>query len=155
MSYATNTTVSVERSRAEIEKIIVRAGARKFASMITEREAVVGFALHGKYVKFVLPLPDRDNKEFKYSHGGTKPRNLEGQFKEWEQACRSRWRSLLLSIKAKLEAVEAGITTFEAEFLAHFVTPGGQTIGEQLIPQLEEMAKNGKMPSLMLLEGRT
>ena len=35
-----------------------------------------------------------------------------------DQACRQRWRALLLVIKAKLEAVTAGISTVETEFLA-------------------------------------
>lgn len=74
----------------------------------------------------------------------------EEAYREWEQACRSRWRSLCLCIKAKLEAVEAGITSFEKEFLAHIVLPSGQTMGEYAIPHLEEMVTNGRMPQLML-----
>jgi hypothetical protein len=35
-------------------------------------------------------------------------------------------------IKAKLEAVAAGITIFEDEFLAHIVLPGGQTVAETI-----------------------
>lgn len=158
MAYAEDTSVSVERSRAEIEKIIVRAGAEKFASMISENEAVIGFALRGKYVKFVLPLPRRDDKRFTHRKPGgvnvkvSIPRNSDEAYKAWEQGCRAKWRALGLCIKAKLEAVEAGITSFEAEFLAHFVTPGGQTMGERIIPQLDEMAKSGKMPILRLME---
>jgi hypothetical protein len=34
-----------------------------------------------------------------------------------------RWRALLLMIKAKVEAVESGVVTFEDEWLAHFVLP--------------------------------
>jgi hypothetical protein len=156
MSYAEDTSVSVEKSRAQIEAMIVRAGASKFASMISEGESIIGFALHGKHVKFVLPLPDRNSRRFTHRKPGghhiTKeyPRSPDDAYKAWEQACRSRWRALGLCIKAKLEAVEAGITTFEAEFLAHFVTPGGSTIGERVIPQLEEMAKSGKLPPLLL-----
>jgi hypothetical protein len=53
-------------------------------------------------------------------------------------------------VKAKLEAVESGITTFEAEFLAHFGVPGGGTFGEWAIPQLEKASRTGKMPTLAL-----
>lgn len=159
MAYAQDTSVSVEKSRAEIEKIIVRAGASKFASVISENEAVIGFALRGKYVKFVLPLPNRNDRKFTHRRPGggktEKPRPQEDAYRQWEQGCRSRWRALGLCIKAKLEAVEAGITSFEAEFLSHFVVPGGGTVGEMLIPQLEEMASRGKMPTMLLLEGPT
>jgi len=53
-------------------------------------------------------------------------------------------------VKAKLEAVDSGITTFEAEFLAHFVIPGGGTFGEYAIPQIEEVSKTGQMPLLAM-----
>lgn len=64
----------------------------------------------------------------------------------WEQACRQRWRALSLCIKAKLEAVAAGITTFEHEFLAHFLTGDGRTVGDHIIPQLGQF----NAPSLVL-----
>jgi hypothetical protein len=39
-------------------------------------------------------------------------------------------------IKAKLEAVASGITTFDEEFLAHVVLETGETVAEQMIPKL-------------------
>ena len=50
---------------------------------------------------------------------------------------RQRWRALALCIKAKLEAVECGITSFEEEFLAHVVMPNGQTFGKLALAQIE------------------
>ena len=40
-----------------------------------------------------------------------------------EQERRRLWRALLLNIKAKLEAVESGISVFDEEFMAHIVLP--------------------------------
>jgi hypothetical protein len=158
-TYAQDTSVSVERSRAEIEATLARYGATRFAYMVGERDAVIGFMANGKFVKFTLPLPNPNDDTFRiqkfYRMGTllrTAPRSPELARKEWEQACRSKWRSLYLCIKAKLEAVSAGITTFEAEFLAHFVVPGGGTLGDRIIPQLAELQKSGRMPQLMLLE---
>ncbi len=158
-TYAADTLVSVERSRAEIETTLSRYGASRFGYMVGANEAVIGFMAHGKFIKFVLPLPDPNNPEFtvqNYTYLGrvtrTAARAPEAARKLWEQACRSKWRSLGLAIKAKLNAVEEGITTFETEFLAHIVTPGGQTIGERFIPQLDQMQRTGKMPSMMMLE---
>lgn len=154
MSYAVTTDVSVERSRAEIEKLISRAGASKFMVGADQQCAAVAFVLRGKTVRFTLPLPDRNAKEFTHTrrnqHSALYPRRPEEAFKAWEQGCRSRWRALCLCIKAKLEAIEAGITTFEAEFLAHFVLPNGQTFGEHAIPLLEEEVKQGRMPQLQI-----
>ena len=67
----------------------------------------------------------------------------------WEQACRQRWRPLLLIIRAKLEAVESDITTLESEFLANIVLPNGGTVGDWLVPQIEEVYGTGRMPPML------
>lgn len=159
ITYAQDTSVPVEKSRAEIEGTLARYGASRFGYMTDERSAMIGFVMNGKAIKFVLPLPNPAAEEFTiqiYTYRGREtsraPRAPEGARKLWEQACRSRWRSLSLCIKAKLEACAAGITDFETEFLAHIVTPGGQTIGQRMLPQLEEMQRSGKMPVLQLNE---
>jgi DNA repair photolyase len=150
MAYATDTDVPVEKSRAEIERLLQRAGAEEFGSMLNTKSAIIAFRLRGKMVRFTLPLPNRNAEAFTHTPGRKKLRSEAEAHKAWEQGCRSRWRALCLCIKAKLEACETGITTFESEFLAHFVIPGGKTYGEVAIPALEEATKHGKMPQLML-----
>lgn len=66
-----------------------------------------------------------------------------------EKAMRQRWRALALVVKAKLEAVESGITTFEDEFLAHIVLPDGSTVGEFMVPQIELAYRTAVMPSVL------
>ena len=68
-----------------------------------------------------------------------------------EQAQRQRWRALLLVIKAKLEAIEAGIATFEDEFLAYTMLPSGETVGEWVSPQLDKVYEKGVMPATLRL----
>lgn len=67
-----------------------------------------------------------------------------------DQAARQRWRALLLCLKAKLEAVECGITTFEEEFMAHIVMPDGSTFGKWAGPQLQDMRERGEMPKSLM-----
>ena len=150
MSYATNTSVSVEKTRAEIESVLVKHGAGRFGYMTEENKAVIIFVAKNVAVRFELPLPARNDKQFWLTPRRGRKRTEGDAYKEWEQACRSLWRALLLCIKAKLEACEAKITTFEAEFLAHIVLPDGKTMGEVAIPQLEAMCASGKMPTLQL-----
>lgn len=136
MAYAETTTVPVDRTRAEIEKILLRANASKIASSYEDGLAIIGFQMRQRFVRFNLLLPARDDERFSFTKHG-KYRADKDRFKSWEQACRSRWRALYLCIKAKLEAIEAGITTFDQEFLAHIVIPGDSaTFGEVLIPKL-------------------
>jgi hypothetical protein len=146
MSYARKTKVPIDRSKSEIEKILVRYGASQFAYASKDGQAVILFQVQEKRVRFNLPLPHMgqfDNKKT--------PRPREVVIKAWEQACRERWRALALVIKAKLEAVESGITVFEEEFLAHLVTSGGQTVGERMLPEIAESLK--RSASLPMLPG--
>ena len=62
---------------------------------------------------------------------------------------RQRWRALVLIVKAKLEAIEAGISTLEREFLADIIMPNNQTVGQWLAPQIEQVYLTGKMPPLL------
>src|SRR5262245_44396717 len=87
------------------------------------------------------------------AEGGTG--SPDAAFKEWEQACRQRWRALALAIKAKLEAVESGIATFEEEFLAYVVMPDGQTVGQHVLPNVERAYSTGQMPPLLSAIGGT
>jgi len=54
-----------------------------------------------------------------------------------------------LAIKAKLECVEAGITTLEQEFMAHILLPNGSTVGEVVLPEIEASYQNKTMPPLL------
>lgn len=153
MSYAADTSVPVDRSRAEIESTLKRYGATHFGYMTDPHRAVIMFQARGRSVRFSLSLPDRrlfaDRTDKRT--GLRKPRTMTEIDKAYEQACRTRWRALALVIKAKLEAVVSGITTFENEFLAHVVLPTGGTVGEWLAPQLEASYKSGGMPSMLAL----
>lgn len=149
--YAANTSVSSELSRIEIEKTLIRYGADNFAYAISAGKALIGFTMHERQIKFVLPLPDKE--EFKLTPTG-RERSENSLYEAWEQACRQRWRALNLVIKAKLEAVECGISVFEDEFMANIVLPGGQTVSDFMKPQIEEAYLSGAVPKMLpLLEG--
>ena len=145
--YAEKTQVSSAQSRAEIERTLARYGATGFVYGWQEDRALVGFQMRGKQIRFILPLPDRNDPEFVYTPARGKQRSPEQQEAAYEQAVRQRWRALV--IKAKLEAVEAGITIFEEEFMAHIVLPDGRTVGQYMLPQIEETYQSGRMPALL------
>jgi hypothetical protein len=63
---------------------------------------------------------------------------------------RRLWRVLLLTIKSKCEAVENGLVGFDEEFLSFVVVPGeNRTIGELLVPQLDEVYRTRHLPPLL------
>jgi hypothetical protein len=149
--FAQDTTVSVEKSKAEIEGLLTRYGATSFMSGLNQVEAVIAFEMKDRKVMFRLPLPDRQSKQFwEYKRGYSAYRREEkSALQQWEQACRSRWRALALAIKAKLEAVSIGITTFEDEFLAHIVMPDGLTVGQHTRPRIAAAYESGQVQPLL------
>jgi hypothetical protein len=144
--YAETTQVSSDRSRAEIERILTRYGASAFAYGWEKGSSSVMFEMASRRIVLRLPLPDE--AEFTLTPTGKK-RSAAQVKQTYEQAVRQRWRALALVIKAKLEAIEAGISTVEDEFLAHLALPGGGTVGEWLAPQLDTAYAQQKMPSLL------
>lgn len=145
--YAENTTVSSEQSRGEIERTLLRYGAGQFMYGWDQDKAIIGFTLDNRQVKFTLAMPDRNDSDFTHHSRGR--RTEDASLKLWEQACRQRWRALALVVKAKLEAVAAGISEFETEFLGHIVLPNGQTTAEWIAPQIADAYDHGAMPQML------
>lgn len=123
--YAQGTTVSVDRSRAEIERALVRYGASGFGYGWERRPsgefAAISFGFQERRIRLDIPMPEDPREQ------------------------RQRWRAVLLVIKAKLEAVESGIGTLDGEFLANVVTDDGMTIGDKLLPRLSEATRSGRL----------
>ena len=147
--FASDTSVSVEKSRAEIERILSRYGAACFGYYCEPRRALIQFQIADRRIQFILPIPDKDSK--RYTEHSRGQRTDAARWAMWEQDCRQRWRALCLVIKAKLEAVDCGITTLEEEFLAHIVLPDGRTVGQAAIPAIAEVYATGLMPRGILM----
>lgn len=125
--YAARTKVPADKTRLEIEAMMRGRGADQFFSGADADRAVLAFRLNGRHIRFTMPLGDARS----------------------EQHRRSRWRALLLVIKAKLEAIDIGILTIEDAFLADTVLPDRRTVAEIMQPQIESAYSTGKMPPLL------
>lgn len=149
--YAENTTVPAERSQAEIQQTLRRYGATGFvfAQDDERHQAMIQFRAQGRMVKLVLPLPDPDDEAFRLTPQRRTPRSPQKRREAYEQEVRRRWRSLALFVKATLEAVEAGIITFDRAFLAHLMLPDGRTVAQHLQPRIETAYATGEMPALL------
>lgn len=148
-TYAASTDVSSDRSRAEIERTLTRYGADQFAYMTSRERAVIAFVANDRQVRFELALPDRADPEFTHHSRGA--RTSSAAEAAYEQAVRQRWRALALVVKAKLEAVDAGIVSFEQEFMAHMVLPGGATVFETMAPAVARAYVTGDVRPLLQL----
>lgn len=100
-----------------------------------ERETVI--------VGFKMPTP---RGERRVQLEVPMPHELEvGTKAKVDAATRQRWRVLVLVLKAKLEAVASGISTLEAEFLANVVMHDGRTIGQAILPRMNEAVESGRL----------
>jgi len=140
-SYAKTTSVPVANSQAEIRHTLEKYDATGFMFGESNGSALCAFEMKSRRVKFVIPIPV-------YGKAKTDKGHIMGK-DQCAQRERSAWRCLLLAIKAKLECVASGISTFEEEFMAHIVLPNGQTIGNAILPQIEQSYKTGNMPPLL------
>lgn len=148
MAYAEKTTVPIEKSKADIERILRKAGADQFVSG-WDREKGVGriqCKLDGIFLQFSITAPEPD----RFRKTGTGRMRDEDALKTvLEKEEQRRWRGLLLVIKAKLEMIQTGQTTIQDEFMANILLPNQKTVGEWIAPQLAKAYERGTMPKLL------
>jgi len=134
--YAEGTEVPVERSKAELDRILSKhgAGQRGILDDDVAGRAIVMFALEGRQYRIDVPLPSK--KEFRAE-------------RQHEQRVRERWRALILMVKAKLELCALGVSTVEREFLADLVLPDGQRVHAALMTGIRKAYETGTMPPLL------
>lgn len=127
LMYAAKTRIDSNQTRNQIEAMLKKHGAKKIACAFDdeERSVIIAFIIGVSSIKMTLPIPSS---------------KVEMQ----------RWRLLFLVVKAKLEAIEGGITTLEKEFLADVVTRNGATVYERHRVEIDTMLTTGEPPKLML-----
>lgn len=137
--YAAKTKVTPEATRLEIERTLQRYGASGFGYMSTPDRASLMFILNGRNVRVSISMPAPVSPVD--AIGRRRP--ADAAKTGHDQACRQRWRALYLVIRAKLEAIDAGISTVDEEFLANVVMPDGRTVGEHALPRVEQAYLTG------------
>ncbi len=147
MSYAEGTEVPVERSRAEVERILSRYGADQFFYGCDPRGAMVAFRAKGRSIRFLVPFPPIEQFR-KSEHRFPRTRTPQQAEAAREVEIRRRWRALSLAIKAKLEAVSSGIATFETEFMPYTMLTNGKTVAEALLPEVNRALASSAMPQV-------
>lgn len=134
--YAEDTSVPVERSQAEIEKLLRQNGAEKFMRGEDGDREVIACWLNQRQVMFELPYPDPAKHK-------TKERQARRR--------RAQWRAMLLCIKAKFVSVEAGVESFEEAFLAQIVVPTqngrAERVGRMAMAQIALAYEKGTVPN--------
>jgi hypothetical protein len=131
--YAQETTVSIEKSQQELSRVLRAAGADQVVLAWDSAQGTgVRFHMQGRFAQLMVPPPsEKRMKELK----AWRPRWSDLDRLEQEQ--RRSWRALILLVKAKLEAIAAGITTAEREFMPDLLMDDGRRLEEWALPALE------------------
>jgi hypothetical protein len=108
MTYAAHTKVAAAKTKMEMESLVTKYGAKGFATGWQGKSARVEFLCRDRHIRFTIEVPDG------------------------AQAERTRWRMLLLLVKAKLTAVDAKVVSFEEAFATDIVMPDGRTVWETI-----------------------
>lgn len=148
--YAEGSSVSISKSREEIEKLLKKYGATGFMygeeTTSGKTTAAVGFQMRGRHYRLLLPYPMPEKLRYTPGH----IRRTDAQMEAAHQAEIKRlWRSLTLLIKAKLEAVHSEITSIEHEFQPDTVLSNNQTFYEWAEPQITKTYESGEMPPFL------
>jgi len=170
MSFAEGTSVSVEKSKSELERLLVKHGAKQYGTAHDEENgtAVVYFKMSDRHIRLTIPVPpltnwpDPTKASYQQKVRGKTPRTwdrmgAEGRASwvraQWEQASRTRWRCMILIVKAKLEHIALGMSDVQSEFLADITLPDGRSVAELLKPAIDRAYLEGKMPPLLAAAG--
>jgi len=134
MKYAKTTKVSIENSQIEIQKLLRKYGATRYA--IDWENNNILFELFGRSVRIHVKDPNINDKEIQLTPSGYQrnPTSIQTAF---DQAKRQMWRVMLLFLKSTLEAIDMGVIELDQAMFPYFLLPNGKTVAEQLIPQLK------------------
>lgn len=165
--YAAGTSVSTEKTIADIKAQLRRFGAQAIATLETGSRLALVFEVpdeaQGATYRFgvTMPLPPFDPKEFqpKANNAATKGRAgaslAAATEKRYQQEVARRYRSLLLIITGKLVAVEEGAESLQQAFWTYLMLPGhgagqpGGTLYEATQEPVRRAYLTGQMPDLL------
>lgn len=153
--YAEGTEVPVEKSRDELEKLLDRHGATEVMLHRDADRTTIIYRMNQRMVRQVVEYPEAQLYKQHTPKGRHWPvtRSAEDVKRMQEAEWRRRWRAQVLILKAKLELIASGGSTFEREFLADTLLPNGETVGEAMLPRIAEAYTTGQMPRLLLGPG--
>jgi hypothetical protein len=116
--------------------MLIGCGASDFRIASEHGKAAVAFRSGEHRFRLVLPNPGAADPLATGGHDPLQPASRGQESKTALDATRQSWRQLSLLIRAKLEAVSAGIVTFDEEFLAYMLMPGGRTVFQAASPAI-------------------
>lgn len=136
--YANKTKVPVSQSINAVRSLLQKHGADAVAIIETNKGAACQFVFEDKQYKMVVHYPSEDNDIVKYSPQG-KLRTESQIASEIESEKRRVWRSLLLFLKAAIEAHYSQVVDLKRSLLSSMVLKSGKTFYQEVEPRLAQL----------------
>jgi hypothetical protein len=149
--YASNTKVSVEKSRQEINRLLKQWGASGFrwTDDMEHDQVMLEFVWRPQedgamfQARFTLKLPDSDDLRAEATHKRTGQFLEDKYYRLLEDQGRQEHRALALLLKAIFVGVEEGIISPEQVFLPFLVDKHGNTVSDYALGHLDLLHKDG------------
>jgi len=101
---------------SELEKLLLEHNVTIFGYERRDELAIVRFRMNDTKLRLIVPMPNWDDDVYKLTPSRHEIRSITERRRLYWRDVAAKWRAMKNLIAAKLEGVEAGITTFDAEF---------------------------------------
>ena len=159
--YAQGTDVPVDRSIAEMRRLLASAGEVRFATEEGPARYSLMAELGGRWYAFHVDRPDwHDWKQF-FSRGSLWERTEREAEKMAAAEHRRRWRVLCFLLKAKVVATEDGTVDegdgvnedLARELIPYVMLPDKSTVGDHFEREMAAFYASGRMPRALPAPG--
>lgn len=116
-----STKVAVSKSQDDLRKILKAYGADRFSFTESHDHAEVAFVFGVFAVRMRVPIVPMSETEARAQASKLKMSQVAAVRDRHEVETRRVWRVLYWLTKTRMEAIEAGVETFEQAFLAHLL----------------------------------
>lgn len=147
--FARSTTVSIAKSRIEIDDLLRRwdCDGIRWTDMFKKNQTVLEFTWGCNSTdytaRFVVDLPTNEILR-KRARNAASGKFMESKYQRAKElAGRQEHRVLCLFLKGAFNAIENGLIPAEVIFLPFFVGPDGRTVAEVALPRLPELLASG------------
>lgn len=108
-------TATLEHA-SELEKLLLEHSVTVFGYERRDDYAIVRFQMNDQKLRLVVKMPDWESDEYKLTPSRHEIRSITERRRLYWLDVAKTWKAMKNLIAAKLEGIEVGITTFEAEF---------------------------------------
>jgi hypothetical protein len=141
-----STSVPVHRTISEVQRVLVRSGAKQIAQEYGNSGEITGmeFSIHVGTALLRFNLPVRTERVYDTIHSARK--NAVDKYEERDRmdAERVAWRQLLRWIEAQMALCDAGMAQAHEVFMPYAIDKSGRTMFDIWTAQLALPAPQGK-----------